>query len=396
MSPADSAVKFSSTEFRQVLGQYPTGVVVVAATQEEGPPVALTVGSFTSVSLDPALVAFCPDKASSSWPKIAGRGAFCVNVLGADQEGLCRNFAIKSQDKFHSVAWRPSGTGSPIIDGAVAWIDCTTESVQEVGDHYLVIARVQDLAIESGRLPLLFFRGGYGRFTPLTLATGDLTLMAQLRGIDRIRAEMAELAEELRVEVLTGARIADEFVLLAGAAPDRRSAELSRVGRRMPFVAPLGAPIAAWSADLEGCGWFGSAPPHDSIDRKAWLGVLDTIRTRGYFVGFGASVYAEVERSLLRTDGTMRPPDDELHSAVADLRSTVEAPTEFDSWTEYEVRTMSAPLFTEAGAVLQLSLYGFPPTITGSEVRRLGARLVAATRSATHLLGGTFHPDLAR
>lgn len=378
----------TAAHFRRVLGQYPTGVVVVTATQEDGPPVALTVGSFTSVSLEPPLVAFYPDKNSSSWPHIWRRGRFCVNVLGADQEQLCRNFAMKAENKFRDVAWRRSGAGSPIIDGAVAWIDCAIQQVQEVGDHYLVIARVLDLDIESGRLPLLFFRGGYGRFTPLSLATGDLTMMSHLRGIDRIRAEMDELAAELRLEVLVGARIADEFVLLAGAAPERRSAELSRVGRRMPFVAPLGAPIAAWAADLDESGWLGSTSSHGSMDRSRWMRLLDDIRTVGYFVGFGESEYAGVERSLSRADATLQPPDEALHSAVAELRNITTSPRDLDSRADYEVRTMSAPVFAEDGTVLQFSLYGFPATMTGSEVHECGARLLGATRRASELLGG--------
>ncbi|PVG83613.1 flavin reductase [Nocardioides gansuensis] len=387
-SPGASAQNFTPADFRRVLGQYPTGVVVVSATQPDGPPIAMTIGSFTSVSLDPPLVAFYPDKTSTSWPRIEQRGAFCVSVLGADQESLCRNFAMKSDDKFRHVSWRLSGTGSPIINGAVAWIDCRIESVQEAGDHYLVLARVEDLAIDSGSLPLLFFRGGYGRFTPLSLATGDLTMMSHLRGIDQIRDEMTSLAEKLRVEVLAGARIADEFVLLAGAAPERAGAELSRVGRRMPFVAPLGAPIAAWTPDLQESGWFGGSAPHDSIVAEEWLETLDHIRTEGYFVGFGDSAYAGVEQSLQRVDGTMLPPDAELHDAVAHLRQSAWAPSDVDATAEYEVRSMSAPVFTRDGTVLQFSLYGFPATITGAVLRRTGAELVEAASRATARLGG--------
>src|SRR6187551_1285350 len=110
--------------FREVLGQYPTGVCVVTAAQPTGPDAGFVVGSFTSVSLDPPLVAFFPDKKSTTWPKIAAADHFCVNILSADQEHLCRQFASKAEDKFENVPSRPASTGAPIIEGVVAWIDC--------------------------------------------------------------------------------------------------------------------------------------------------------------------------------------------------------------------------------------------------------------------------------
>src|SRR3954469_1109241 len=85
--------------FRQVLGQYPTGVCVVTATLPDGSNAGFVVGSFTSVSLDPPLVAFFPDKGSTSWPKIRSAGSFCVNILGADHEDVCRRFASRAPDK---------------------------------------------------------------------------------------------------------------------------------------------------------------------------------------------------------------------------------------------------------------------------------------------------------
>ena len=127
-------------------------------------PVGLAVGSFTSLSLDPPLVAFCPANTSSSWPHIKEAGTFCVNVLSADQEGLCRHFAGKSDDKFAGIGWKTSPLGSPILDGVLAWIDCTIDSVHPGGDHVIVVGSVHDLEVVHGGGPLVFFRGGYGRF----------------------------------------------------------------------------------------------------------------------------------------------------------------------------------------------------------------------------------------
>ena len=150
--------------FRQVLGQYPTGVCVVTGIGTDGEPAGLVVGSFGSVSLDPPMVGFFPDQSSTSWPRIRPSKAFCVNVLAQDQEHLCRRFAAQGGDKFDGVGWRPAPSGSPVLDDVVAWIDCGLAAVHNVGDHDHVLGQVLALEIEREINPLLFFRGGYGRF----------------------------------------------------------------------------------------------------------------------------------------------------------------------------------------------------------------------------------------
>jgi flavin reductase (DIM6/NTAB) family NADH-FMN oxidoreductase RutF len=153
--------------YRQVLGNYPTGVCIVTAVGPDGQSIGMVVGSFTSLSLDPPLVAFSPSRSSASWARIAPAGHFCVNVLAADQLDLCRRFTAKSGDRFEDVAHRHTATGAPLIDNIVAWIDCTLEAVQDGGDHHIVIGRVQALGVERGERPLLFFNGQYGEFVPL-------------------------------------------------------------------------------------------------------------------------------------------------------------------------------------------------------------------------------------
>ena len=155
-----------SARFRAVLGHFPTGVTVVTARSEDE-PVGLTIGSFTSVSLDPPLVGFLPGRASVSWPLIERAGRFCVNVLAADQGDHCWTFAKDAvgDDRFVGLSWRSSPFGSPILDGVVAWIDCTVHQVIEAGDHYFVLGLVHELEIERVDMaPLLFFQGKLGRF----------------------------------------------------------------------------------------------------------------------------------------------------------------------------------------------------------------------------------------
>ena len=157
--------------FRDVLGRFATGVTVVTS-MSNGEPVGMTCQSFCSVSLSPPLVLFCPAKTSRAWPLMRQAGFFCVNVLRADQSELSNAMATKGPEKYDGVGWSPAKSGAPLLDGVVGYVDCTVESVQEAGDHYVVIGRVQDLGFgpdgaeaAGGEAPLTFFRGRYGTHT---------------------------------------------------------------------------------------------------------------------------------------------------------------------------------------------------------------------------------------
>ncbi|MES2491935.1 MAG: flavin reductase family protein [Pseudomonadota bacterium] len=161
-----SEMKIEAAEFRQVLGNYPTGVTVITAMDADGRPCGLVVGTFTSVSLDPPLVGFLPDKRSSSWPAVEQAGQFCVNILAADQTDLCRKVSVSGPDKFAGVEYTLSAHNLPILTGAMVSIQCKLESVTEAGDHWFVLGRV--LGLEAHRDdadPMLFFRGKYGSFS---------------------------------------------------------------------------------------------------------------------------------------------------------------------------------------------------------------------------------------
>ncbi len=150
--------------YRRILGRYPTGVCIVTALPGEGGPVGMVVGSFTSVSLDPPLVGFFPGRYSSTWPRIASAGRFCVNVLSEEQLPLCERFSSRSSNRFESVEWDVTPGDAPRFADVMAWIDCDIFSVTEAGDHLFVLGRVTDISAGSGRSPLIFLEGGYGQF----------------------------------------------------------------------------------------------------------------------------------------------------------------------------------------------------------------------------------------
>src|SRR6218665_1871458 len=162
-----SDTKIDSAAFRQVLGAYPTGVCAITALDADNRPLGMVVGTFTSVSLDPPLVGFLPDKSSSTWPLLEAAGHFCVNVLGSDQQEVCRKIAAKGAEKFAGIDYAVSLHNLPVIAGALAWIECSIHSVTEAGDHWFVLGNVLGLETSHDGDPMLFHRGRYGGFAEL-------------------------------------------------------------------------------------------------------------------------------------------------------------------------------------------------------------------------------------
>ncbi|MEU1963764.1 3-hydroxy-9,10-secoandrosta-1,3,5(10)-triene-9,17-dione monooxygenase reductase subunit [Nocardia sp. NPDC019304] len=154
-------------QFRNVLGQFCTGITVITTFDDDGVPIGFACQSFAALSLEPPLVLFCPTKASRSWAAIEKSGRFCVNVLAEQQRELCARFGSREPDKFAGAAWHTSDLELPVLDEALATIQCEVETVVDGGDHYIVIGRVQALSetTTTGR-PLLFYRGQYTAIEP--------------------------------------------------------------------------------------------------------------------------------------------------------------------------------------------------------------------------------------
>ncbi|MFI5865258.1 flavin reductase family protein [Streptomyces sp. NPDC051546] len=158
----------SPAEFRAVLGNFASGVTIITSPPGEGEegPAGFACQSFASLSLDPPLVTFMVARTSTTWPRIARSGVFCVNILGAEQGDLCRAFAVSGADKFAGVAHTPApATGSPQLDAVPAWIDCRIHAVHTGGDHLIVVGKVEAMGAAGEGDPLLFHKGRFGRFT---------------------------------------------------------------------------------------------------------------------------------------------------------------------------------------------------------------------------------------
>lgn len=374
-------------QYRQVLGQYPTGVCVITSTGADGAPAGMVVGSFTSVSLDPPLVGFFPDRGSSSWPRVAAARRFCVNILSAEQEDVCRQLASKNPDKFATIAHRPSPLGSPVIDGAVAWIDCDLHSIGDAGDHFAVLGRVHQLEIADGGLPLLFFQGGYGRFAPSSLAASDQSglLTVQLRMVDRARRRMEALAAELSAVAVASAQVGSDVVILASAGQPRGPAPATLVGQRLPFVPPTGNVFAAWLDPARIDAWIGRAMAPDKAERCRQG--LASVRERGFSLGLVSDAqraFAARLHELAQSPSDTSCPD--LGALIGELAYD---PPLLDEASAQAVRLISAPVMNGGEVAFAITIHDFQRPTSAADVERLAERLVQATAAMSAELAGS-------
>ncbi|SHG48494.1 NADH-FMN oxidoreductase RutF, flavin reductase (DIM6/NTAB) family [Jatrophihabitans endophyticus] len=147
-------------DLRRVFGAYPTGVAALAGVVD-GAPVGMAASSFTTVSLDPALVSVCVAHSSATWPVLRRSARLGINVLGSDQEWVSRQFAAKGVDRFAGIGRRETDDGCVLLAGAAAWFDCSIAQEVRAGDHDIVVFAVHDLDIAEGVPPLVFHASTY-------------------------------------------------------------------------------------------------------------------------------------------------------------------------------------------------------------------------------------------
>jgi flavin reductase (DIM6/NTAB) family NADH-FMN oxidoreductase RutF len=373
--------------FRETLGHYPTGVAVVTAVAEDGKPVGMVVGTFSSVSLDPPLIAFFPASTSKSFQQLRTADTFAVNVLASDQEPLCRKLATSGADKFDGVRWRPGMLGSPIIEGAVSWIECTFEDIREAGDHYIVLGRVHELAVERPTLPLLFFQGGYGRFSPGSfIATPDPDLIQAAQLAETIRSQVEGLSTELAANCSVLAKIRGDAVQVL-AANQASVAEPFPLGHRQPIIPPLGAVFLIDSIPAEVEDWLRRAPD-DGNRREIYRARLERVREWGYSVLAAEPGRLERHQAVLSAfEESDRLPRQEravqqATSELADLFCPDLLPGQ-----RYDLASIVVPISTRAELPpMAIRITGLPSSLPTRQIEAVIHQLkqVAATAAPTN------------
>jgi flavin reductase (DIM6/NTAB) family NADH-FMN oxidoreductase RutF len=379
------AAKFDSTRFREVLGSYPTGVAVVTGKDEDGNPAGMVVGSFTSVSLDPPLIAYLPMKTSRTFSRLRASSSFCVNIMAADQESICQHFVSPAEDKFAGLAWHSSPGGNPILDGAVAWIECDYTSVTEAGDHYIVLGGVLDMQLERETAPLLFFQRGYGRFTagPLIAAAERGTIEA-VRLAEIGRDDMEAVATELSVECSILAAAGGDVVYVAVENRSPRWRLRSRLGFRVPCAPPLGVLFVDNPGAPTSSEWLKrlGRPDQETIDGS--LAQLERVRSRGWSISLlGPDQEESLEEVVELYSHPHRTPRQEQRLlAAAKERSGLHEPAELQEDVAYDVLHLSVPVCSPSGEVLLvLRLSALPRGANLHQIQQWLLRLQQAAAS---------------
>jgi flavin reductase (DIM6/NTAB) family NADH-FMN oxidoreductase RutF/DNA-binding IclR family transcriptional regulator len=368
--------------FRAVLGHYPTGVALVTAISPEGRPIGMIVGSFTSVSMDPPLVAYLPTTGSHAFSLLRTADTFCINVLSAHQEAVCRKFASRDEDKWSNVNWSTSPGGAPILDDVLAWIECSTESITEAGDHYLVMGRVQCLDIHRPASPLLFFQGGYGRFTMSSvIAPSTPELVAATRLAESVRSRVEGLTEKLGVVCDILAPIGPDIACVGVVAAVADTRPSSALGWRIPLMAPFGEQYIAHAPDEAIARWMdrGGVAADERVRLTAQL---DAARTRGWSMSQLATSreagFVEITREY--ANGDLTPARErELRALIAEYRSDYQT-GDVASEGKYRPYTLAAPVLAQDGSpVLVLRLSRLPESATGAQIQAWAEELLACT-----------------
>lgn len=149
--------------YKQVMGSFPSGVTVITSLDEDGQVVGLTASAFSALSLDPALVLFCPNYSSDSYPALIKSKRFAIHLLSADQRDEAYAFARKGKDKAEGIAWTLSELGNPLLDNATAIIECELWREYEGGDHAILVGAVKNLIVPEQQVtPMIYCRGKMG------------------------------------------------------------------------------------------------------------------------------------------------------------------------------------------------------------------------------------------
>lgn len=295
MTPAT----FDPKMFRDVMGHYPTGVAVVTGRGDDGEILALVVGTFASVSLDPPLVSFMPMKTSRTFQRLRSCSSLCINVLGGEQEAEVMKIAQRWEKKLEGIDWFPSPSGDPVLRDSVSWIDTRISEVVEAGDHWIVLCEVKDMEVTNPVTPLLFFQGGYGSFVGTSLMDRmSSDILPSIHAAHSAREELEKLAEEIGCEVTVAAAVSeDELATIYSTVGDNATKEAG-LADRLPLVPPIGDSVVFAQPEEFQERWIGKI--RDASDEFVSMlrDRLEYLRTHGYVVAFlpetGSSAYEKM------------------------------------------------------------------------------------------------------
>lgn len=362
---------------RQVLGHYPTGVTIVTGIGADGTELAMVVGTFTSVSLDPPLVAFLPMKSSRTFAELQKCSTLVVNVLTGDQEDTGRRIAGRRENKLAGIDWTPAPGGAPILEGSLAWFEVELDQSIEAGDHWIALCRVLDMGVGTASPPLIFFQGGYGSFVVQSLVTRiDEEIVGVVKRGAVARATMEELADDVGGECqLLAAINPDEFVAVATAWAPGVNADES-LGERIPIIPPIGDTFISGCDDAELERWLGKVRDLPDCERQVFVDRVAFCRRNGYLVSFlpddDPAAYEAMRTATQRFRAGKLTPAQEREIRASISRGTVQYELhDIDDATEYSVASIVLPVPDGSErSIFTLRASQLPRRRPGREVKR--------------------------
>lgn len=381
--------------FRDVLGHYPTGVVVVTGRSQTGDLLAMVVGTFTSVSLDPPLVAFLPMTGSKTFQALRQCESLCINVLTGEQEQVGRAIASRWENKFEGIDWFPSPSGDPILADSLAWLDVRLAETIEAGDHLIALCRVMNLGVHNPVTPLLFFQGGYGSFVvPSLVARIDDEIIGAVKQAALVRPELEALASRLAAEcsLITRAN-RDELVAVASAAGGGLQA-VEGLGERMPFIPPLGDTLIFDASEEDQEYWLNKAAGATDEQRQIYRDRLDFCTKHGYLLSFlpdsDRDAYDDMYQAAHEyAKGKLTPRQErQIRQRIQSSAIGYDVRDIEDSGTYY-IGSIVVPVRSRADAApLTLRIARLTPGVSGAEVRRWVDHAVEAAVTISRRLAG--------
>lgn len=365
-----------SAWWRAVLGEYPTGVCLIASRDRENEPIGLIVGSFVAVSEEPPLIGFFAGTHSSSLPALVDSGRFSVSVLSEKSEPFARAFTQKAPDRWEMTTPVDSATGTPRLADSVVWFDASIEDTHTYGDHIFVVGRVQDFGTGSAaaEMPLLFRRAGYGTFAAPSENYDARAFIERLRWATGAEREIEALANDLDVEVTVTTQLGDSVVTLASVRPRSSLSSYQNVGASHPWAAPIASIFAAWAPKPQRHAWE-EASRHltGSVDRELIRGLLHGVRERGYAVAGDLDLTERFLR-LTRESDAGRDSYARMWAQIATSKRELETEDGID-WRK--VAVVQVPVFGPNGdVVLGLYAIGLPATTDAASSEHLVQRIL--------------------
>jgi DNA-binding IclR family transcriptional regulator len=273
----------------------------------------------------------------------------------------------------------------------VSWIECTFEQIREAGDHYIVLGRVHELAVERSTLPLLFFQGGYGQFSPGSfIAAPDPDLIQAAQLAETIRSQVEDFSAEFRVNCSVVVRIGGDAVQVL-AANQGSVAESLPLGHRQPIIPPFGANFMMNATPTEVDEWLGRAPDDSQIRRDLNRALLDKVRERGYSVLIAEpELFQRHLAALSASELTNRLPRQErvvqqATSALADHFSPDLLPGH-----QYDLASIVAPIPAKASLPsMAIRMSGLPVSLGTEQIECWARRLKRVAATAAEAVDGT-------